>query len=115
MGSVLLGPMLQMALLQMAARGELWLNLTPPLPLAAAAAGAAAGGGAPDPPLVKVADGAADLYADLFGGGDDGSGGVLLKTQVAEVSSHVGGTGWVPFAAGHCSPSALRELHSAAG
>ncbi len=38
----------------------------------------------PEPPLVKVADGAADLYADLFS--TDGAGDTLLKTQVAEVS-----------------------------
>ena len=61
-----------------------------PSPADAAAAGAgaaaAAADSAPEPPLVKVADGAAELYADLFGGGgSDGSGGVLLKTQVAEV------------------------------
>lgn len=35
---------------------------------------------------MKVAAGAADLYADLFEGGDcDVGGGTLLKTQLAEV------------------------------
>jgi hypothetical protein len=51
-----------------------------PLPSAASA------GVAPEPPLVKIADGAADLYADLFDSSGDGSGGLLLKTQVAEVN-----------------------------
>ncbi|KAL4424924.1 hypothetical protein ABPG77_009653 [Micractinium sp. CCAP 211/92] len=53
--------------------------------VAPAATAAATGLGGPEPPLVTVPPGAADLYADLFGSGDDGAG-TLLKTQVAELS-----------------------------
>lgn len=42
----------------------------------------------PEPPLVTVAPGAADLYADLFSG-EGSSGGTLLKTQVAELTDRV--------------------------
>lgn len=39
----------------------------------------------PEPPLVTVTEGAADLYADLLECDGDGEGGVLLKTQLTEV------------------------------
>ncbi len=48
----------------------------------------AAAGGAPEPPLVSVDPAAADIYADLFT--EDGEGGTLLKTQVAEVTKCTG-------------------------
>lgn len=53
------------------------------------AATAAPAAAAPEPPLVTVSPGAADLYADLFEGGE-GEGGTLLRTQVAELSDRVG-------------------------
>lgn len=45
-------------------------------------------GQAADPPLVTVAPGAADLYADLFDA-EGGGGGTLLKTQLAEVRASI--------------------------
>lgn len=73
-------------------------------PAATAAAIAPAG---PEPPLVTVPPGAADLYSDLFGNGNDGAG-TLLKTQVAEVSKR----GWRPREGFRCVPLVLLPILS---